>query len=287
MHARMTQGLYRNDEREGPGVMTYSDGRRDVGLWQRERLIKLCTKVDGVNLDLASHGFLIKPSEYQQYLPKIAVVRQTLERLGSADVLPPRAPQPLVYGYEPSPELISRSVVSDVLPTSCLAADLQSFDEAFFAAAAAAAAVSVSKSGSSRCSQSNGGIEILSDKTDSNVTEARFETRSSTLPLSDEGRNDGGVIAWNTTPSCISMQSHILRHSTAQRYVQFDVEAVTGGDRCGVADDRGPVEISSTRLISAAAAGDMSTVVELIDEGEVNVDVADRGGHTALFAATV
>ncbi|XP_036374106.1 ankyrin repeat and MYND domain-containing protein 1 [Megalops cyprinoides] len=41
------QGLYRADERFGPGVATYPDGRQDVGLWHRERLWKLCTRVGG------------------------------------------------------------------------------------------------------------------------------------------------------------------------------------------------------------------------------------------------
>uniref|UniRef100_A0A673HXB2 Ankyrin repeat and MYND domain containing 1 n=1 Tax=Sinocyclocheilus rhinocerous TaxID=307959 RepID=A0A673HXB2_9TELE len=41
------QGLYHADERFGPGVMTYPDGRQDVGLWHRERLLRLCTTLEG------------------------------------------------------------------------------------------------------------------------------------------------------------------------------------------------------------------------------------------------
>ncbi|KAK6167259.1 hypothetical protein SNE40_021334 [Patella caerulea] len=41
------EGLYKEDEREGPGVMTYTDERQDVGLWQQEKLIKLCFPVEG------------------------------------------------------------------------------------------------------------------------------------------------------------------------------------------------------------------------------------------------
>lgn len=40
------QGLYHADERFGPGVMTYPDGRQDVGLWHRERLLRLCTTLE-------------------------------------------------------------------------------------------------------------------------------------------------------------------------------------------------------------------------------------------------
>ncbi|KAK6314115.1 hypothetical protein J4Q44_G00155740 [Coregonus suidteri] len=41
------QGLYHADERFGPGVVTYPDGRQDVGLWHRERLLRLCTALEG------------------------------------------------------------------------------------------------------------------------------------------------------------------------------------------------------------------------------------------------
>ncbi|CAB1324320.1 unnamed protein product [Coregonus sp. 'balchen'] len=41
------QGLYHADERFGPGVVTYPDGRQEVGLWHRERLLRLCTALEG------------------------------------------------------------------------------------------------------------------------------------------------------------------------------------------------------------------------------------------------
>ena len=39
------QGLYGKDERFGPGVLTYKDGRQDVGVWIGEKLVKLLSSV--------------------------------------------------------------------------------------------------------------------------------------------------------------------------------------------------------------------------------------------------
>lgn len=43
-----TQGLYHTDQRFGPGVLTYPDGRQDVGLWLGKHLFRFCTSVGKV-----------------------------------------------------------------------------------------------------------------------------------------------------------------------------------------------------------------------------------------------
>lgn len=44
------QGEYCEDERCGHGVMTYPDGRQDVGVWQGERLAQLYSRVPEASL---------------------------------------------------------------------------------------------------------------------------------------------------------------------------------------------------------------------------------------------
>lgn len=61
-----SQGLYHADQRFGPGVVTYPDGRKDVGLWLGERLLRLCTSVkEGFSLE--------KFPEYAAYMDSPAI----------------------------------------------------------------------------------------------------------------------------------------------------------------------------------------------------------------------
>ena len=62
------QGLYKSGEREGPGVLTYPDGRQDVGLWHREKLVRLCESTEGA-FNLANYPDLkYNPEEHKTYI---------------------------------------------------------------------------------------------------------------------------------------------------------------------------------------------------------------------------
>lgn len=41
------EGLYKKDERCGPGIVTYKDtNKQDIGMWHKEKLIRLCSEVE-------------------------------------------------------------------------------------------------------------------------------------------------------------------------------------------------------------------------------------------------
>ena len=58
------EGLYKEDERFGPGIFTYENGSQDVGTWHRERLIRLCSTLKSY-FSLDDHPVYKKAAETQ------------------------------------------------------------------------------------------------------------------------------------------------------------------------------------------------------------------------------
>ena len=50
---------------------------------------------------------------------------------------------------------------------------------------------------------------------------------------------------------------------------------------------KGPCELGSVEFLRVSGQGDCARVIELLEEGLVHVDVADKTGYTALLAASV
>ena len=112
------EGLYREDERDGPGLLSDSEsGQDDVGLWWREHLVKLCVSVPGV--------FVVR-DHWPLPIDVYDRVRVTVAQP------PPRAPG---SGRPAGDCAWSDAHLLDArLPADSLAVDRQAFDEAFDAA---------------------------------------------------------------------------------------------------------------------------------------------------------
>lgn len=116
--------MYKEDEREGPGVMTYPDGTQDVGLWHGEKLVKICTAISEA-FSMKNHtDFDYNPDEHMQYLHQ--------EELTETEVFENRLKEPDIY----TPENNITEKVSDifniVLDPRSLAVNKEAFDSEFY-----------------------------------------------------------------------------------------------------------------------------------------------------------
>jgi len=127
------QGVYHNDERDGPGLLCHPDGRCDVGLWKRHHLVRMCSAADRP-FAMSELGYDATPNPVDRPAAwKLDRVvrgrREILDRCGACV-----APPPFQYPGAPGLDELAAAVLSDILPPTCLASDLKALDDAFIAA---------------------------------------------------------------------------------------------------------------------------------------------------------
>ncbi|XP_030583500.1 ankyrin repeat and MYND domain-containing protein 1 isoform X2 [Archocentrus centrarchus] len=81
------QGLYHADQRFGPGVLKHPDGRQDVGLWLRERLLRLCTPLEeGFSLkNFPEYAACVDPSVTENSLTQPQFLSSGLQKQTRTD----------------------------------------------------------------------------------------------------------------------------------------------------------------------------------------------------------
>jgi len=150
------QGLYKEDEREGPGVLSYHDGTQDVGLWKGEKLVKLCTAYPDA-FTMENHKELdFNPEEHVLYLNTDDSEDAEIENESDE-----------IFDYLPDSQYTERvtDLYSDSLDPRSLAINREEFDKEFFR-------------------------HLGQEKNDQNEK----------------------VLAWNRTPSIVSLQKHVMKH---------------------------------------------------------------------------
>ena len=171
--------MYKNNERNGAGILSYCDGRQDVGVWLGEKLIRLCTVMENTFLFQHFSDYFVNAGE---------------------------------------------NVPSKVKRANSALADARTINEV---------------------EERNRGVGNV-DKTKNNV--AFFNQRiPETFPLDD----------------------------------------ILDGIRNSSHGPKGPCEVASEEFLHVSGKGDGLRVLELLEQGLVHVDVADKTGFTALLAASV
>lgn len=108
--------------------MTYPNGCQDVGLWFRERIVKLCFPVE--------NAFTLRNcKEYEDCIDenrKCVPLEGIHCRHDLIGAILGYTPELFDYDFNLSTCDLSRELLLDTLPVGCLAADLAAYDEAFF-----------------------------------------------------------------------------------------------------------------------------------------------------------
>ncbi|XP_046883095.1 ankyrin repeat and MYND domain-containing protein 1 [Hypomesus transpacificus] len=246
------QGLYRADERFGPGVMTYPDGRQDVGLWHRERLLRLCTSLEG--------GFTLRDFP-EHYMPR-SVAKADPWNQDPYHALSSKALAGGLLGCQgPWPGPAGSSTDPLLFPYKELLRD-----ERFILPP---------------------DIECYS--TDSDHLPIPWGLRRE-LDHMFFGENcegpDTDPAAIAALPLQRRMQVHIHKHRFEAEGRDWDVQAVLSENRERFGP-KGPLEVRSERLIQEALLGNPQSVYHILRDKKVHPDVGDARGHTALIAATI
>ncbi|XP_021351487.1 ankyrin repeat and MYND domain-containing protein 1-like isoform X4 [Mizuhopecten yessoensis] len=119
------EGLYKDDERMGPGVLSYSDGKHDAGLWIREKLVKLCSAIDGAFTMEKHKEFDFNPKEHVMYISMEDDEKPNVEEMLQT---------PEIFDYLPESRLSDRvtDLYSEPLDPRSLTVNRDMFDKEFF-----------------------------------------------------------------------------------------------------------------------------------------------------------
>ncbi|XP_071950807.1 ankyrin repeat and MYND domain-containing protein 1-like [Antedon mediterranea] len=94
------------------------------------------------------------------------------------------------------------------------------------------------------------------------------------------------VIPFNYTPSFLEMQKHILKHKKQEPTFLCQISDILNGRR-GNNSCKGQLEVASEKLICSAASGNYESLTSLLSNNQVNVNVTDKNGQSALISAAV
>ena len=125
------QGLYREDEREGPGVITYTDGSQDVGLWHGEKLIKICSPIPEA-FTMKNHSeFDFNPNEHTLYISTDDDIEKIKQQVKEISEMQDNDNNSLDNKYENMTEKVTKIFNISLDPRS-LAVNKELFDNEFF-----------------------------------------------------------------------------------------------------------------------------------------------------------
>nr|XP_016806353.1 ankyrin repeat and MYND domain-containing protein 1 isoform X9 [Pan troglodytes] len=277
MKTRLFQGLYKADQRFGPGVETYPDGSQDVGLWFREQLIKLCTQIPS--------GFsLLRYPEFSSFITH-SPARISLSEEEKTEWGLQEGQDPFFYDYKRfllndnltlPPEMYVYSTNSDHLPmTSSFRKELDTRiflneippfvedGEPWFIINETPLLVKIQKQ---------------------TYKFRAFAVTAHFLANTQMNQRCMDVLAASTFLPGQTYSPSILTSRNKPAHTSWNMGAILEGKRSGFAPC-GPKEQLSMEMILKAEEGNHEWICRILKDNFASADVADAKGYTVLAAA--
>ncbi|XP_039756029.1 ankyrin repeat and MYND domain-containing protein 1-like [Pararge aegeria] len=252
---RTFYGLFFNNVRWGPGIQSHADVREDVGLWRFDKLVRLAWRPEGPSVVPE----FINTNTGRTIVESHRIVLATdIEIIGEAN----KAIE-LLKKCGADPRLAAEKW-SKVYPKYCT--DLSSplcYTEAFDWNYYKGKLYTLKE------------VDLLPEKAKSDQNSADTSEQSSTY-----------YYAWNNNNMMLNMMKHSFKHEKQRCSITIDLNHILSGYRKQF-KSAGEYEINCRTFLMAAFLDHIENVAQLVNEKNVNPDVSDAQGNSAIMYATV
>ncbi|XP_059051099.1 ankyrin repeat and MYND domain-containing protein 1-like [Achroia grisella] len=245
---RVFTGLYHSNVRWGPGVESNANMRANVGLWRGTRLVRLAWRpTTNIIPDLTIRGTGKTFAESHRII--LAATTKIIGEINSAlDLIKQFGSNPL-RAADKWLKLYPR-YCTDQASKLC---QVDVFEHKYY----------------------KGNIYSLKK------TDTKFKMSEN----SDNDLEDTELyFVWNNSDSILHMMKHCYRHET-QRTSEIDISSIISGPRKKY-KPAAKHEIDCRTLLMASYLGDLTIVVQMINDFNIDPDIADNQGNTAIMYAT-
>ncbi|KAJ0182318.1 hypothetical protein K1T71_001687 [Dendrolimus kikuchii] len=251
---RVFTGHFYNNVRWGPGIESQACLREDVGLWNGTQLVRLAwrpsTPSIAIDLMANSNGKMCVESLRIIMAPdirKIGEVNSAIEILKQ-------------YGCDP---LSAVEKWSKLYPKHCTDMDsqlchIEAFERNYY----------------------KGNISTLKEVT--NLSQMKEELK---VQRSDESVTvKEFYFAWNNNPNIVDMMKSCYKHEIQRKRSGLNLVDILSGPRTNF-KPAGKHELDCRTLLMASYLGHITNVAQLVNQSQINVNVADIQGNSAVMYA--
>ncbi|XP_014283610.1 ankyrin repeat and MYND domain-containing protein 1 [Halyomorpha halys] len=277
-------GLFKYDKPFGPGVLTYANGKQDVGIWSGSQLYRLCTTVGYIpkltnslqdKLLVTKFKKLILVNEYPREIA--SAILDSFGRNDASYTDPSllysrfcKDPKSYFYNY--------RYFHDDLSDLTEIEHSLRSQKTELPNGHSLATKFVNTKIIEVKTNKD--GDEIYEEEAEEDYNYNDDDSRSRNYKFKEKFQ-EAFVLAWNNTPKVIDIMKHSFRHRNQEDTSVFDIANILCGRR-KVFRIRGPKENASIKVLEASSRNDVITILKELKEHTLSVDVMDNKGNAMI-----